>query len=96
MGPTIACLRMRRRCDWCSAVLEQDEAAAPAMVIHSICPRCIAKIDAQIRAAAQIDLTLPCPSCPQSAILYRVVSIGEHRTLYVRCNGCSLSWMVEA
>jgi hypothetical protein len=85
---------MTRICSWCHAVLEENESAAT--VTHSICTRCIAKIDAQIQAAARVDLTFPCPNCPQSAAPYRVVSSGERRTLYVRCYGCNLSWMVDA
>ena len=63
---------------------------------HGICAGCIAKIDAQIAAIEQVEATFPCPSCPREARPYKVMTDGDHRTILVRCPGCTLAWAVEA
>ncbi len=91
---------VKRICSWCGIIispgLTQDAEQYAAFVTHSICPVCIAKVDAQIAAVKDVDIFFSCPNCPAEASPYKVTVHGTHRMIYVRCAGCDLTWIEEA
>jgi hypothetical protein len=44
-------MMFKRVCSWCNATLTEG-ATSTAPVTHSICPRCVMKVDQQIAAMA--------------------------------------------
>ncbi len=79
-----------------AAGLTEDAAQYAGFVTHSICPACIAKVDAQIAAVRDVGIVFSCPNCPAEAWPYKVTVNGAHRLIYVRCAGCDLTWIEEA
>jgi hypothetical protein len=91
---------VKRICSWCGIIispgLTHDAEQYAAFVTHSICPACIAKVNAQIAAVKDVDIFFSCPNCPAEASPYKVTVHGTHRMIYVRCAGCDLTWIEEA
>ena len=54
-------------------------------------PRCASPLP-----GIDVDATLPCPRCAQSAgPAQRITAEGQHRTFYLRCQWCGHSWTVD-
>ena len=74
---------VKRICSWCGIIispgLTQDAEQYAAFVTHSICPACIAKVDAQIAAVKDVDIFFSCPNCPAEASPYKVTVHGTHQ-----------------
>jgi len=91
---------VKRVCSWCGIVIAtnsaEDVERFAGFVTHSICPGCIARVDAQIAAVKEVAIVFACPNCPGQASPYKVSVHGTHRMIYVRCASCSLTWMEEA
>jgi hypothetical protein len=100
LGITIIETAVKRVCSWCRIVIDagltDDVGQYAGFVTHSICPACIARIDAQIAAVKDVDVVFSCPNCPAVASPYKVTVHGTHRMIYVRCAGCDLTWIEEA
>jgi len=91
---------VKRICSWCGIIIAAGSTAEvdqyAGFVAHSICPVCMAKVDAQIAAVKDVAaIVFSCPNCPGQASPYKVTVHGGHRMIYVRCAGCDLTWIEE-
>jgi hypothetical protein len=88
---------LKRICGWCNRLI--DEGTADGAVTWGICEFCKSTLEGQIseveRLQSEYAGRFPCINCPRDGFPYRLVDNGHRRSLYLRCSGCGVRWIME-
>ena len=89
---------MKRICSWCKGVIDEGQ-PSDVTATWGMCSACKSVLNgemAEVERLQEVYGRFPCAVCPRDGSPYRMTRHGNRQSLFVRCAGCGLRWIVEA